>query len=390
MSSPQHGAYPTDFDAIVVGAGFSGLHALHLLRQRGLSVKVFEQGGGVGGTWYWNRYPGARCDSESVYYMFSDHFSKQILQEWTWTERFAGHAEIRQYLNFVADKLDLRRNIQLNTKVTGAVYDEETNLWKITTENGTQVTARYLITAVGCISLPSQPPWPGLDEFAGAWYHTGAWPHEPVDLTGKRVAVIGTGATGVQAIPEIAKQAKHLYVFQRTPNYNIVAGNKPLDSSYVSSIKDAYGELWQRARESGFGLPYQIREGSALDEPPDVREWRYETAWAKGGFYIGLETYSDFLVNRASNDTIAEFIRKKIREIVHDPETAAKLAPTDHPFFTKRPPLETNYYTTFNRDNVTLVDVRAHSIESITKNGVKTSEDEFDVDVIVSPPGSTR
>jgi cation diffusion facilitator CzcD-associated flavoprotein CzcO len=387
MSSPAHGAYTTDFDAIVVGAGFGGLHALHLLRQQGLSVKVFEQGGGVGGTWYWNRYPGARCDSESVYYMFSDHFSQQVLQEWTWSERFAGHAEIRDYLDFVADKLDLRGNIQFNTKVTGALYNEETNRWEITTDDGTRVTARYLITAVGCISATNLPPWPGLDEFSGDWYHTGAWPHEPVDLAGKRVAVIGTGATGVQAIPEIAKQAEHLYVFQRTPNYNIPARNKPIDSDYVGTVKNEYGELWQRARESGFGLPYQVREGSALDDSPEKRETVYESAWAKGGFYIGLETYSDFLVNRPSNDTIAEFVRKKIREIVRDPATAALLSPTDHPFFTKRPPLETDYYNTFNRNNVTLLDVRTHPIESITKNGVRTSEGEFDVDVIVFATG---
>ena len=223
----------TDFDAIVVGAGFGGLNMLNDLRRLDLSVRVFEAGGGVGGTWYWNRYPGARCDSESVYYMFSDKFSPQILEEWTWSERFAGHAEIREYMDFVTDKMDLRRDIQFNTRVSAAVYDEEHNRWEVTTDDGAVTTARYFITAVGCISTTNLPPWPGLETFQGDWYHTGAWPHEPVDFTGKRVAVIGTGATGVQAIPEIAKQAEHLYVFQRTPNYDIPARNHPIDSTYV-------------------------------------------------------------------------------------------------------------------------------------------------------------
>jgi cation diffusion facilitator CzcD-associated flavoprotein CzcO len=377
----------TDFDAIVVGAGFGGLNMLNDLRRLDLSVRVFEAGGGVGGTWYWNRYPGARCDSESVYYMFSDKFSPQILEEWTWSERFAGHAEIREYMDFVTDKMDLRRDIQFNTRVSAAVYDEENNRWEVTTDDGAVTTARYFITAVGCISTTNLPPWPGLETFQGDWYHTGAWPHEPVDFTGKRVAVIGTGATGVQAIPEIAKQAEQLYVFQRTPNYDIPARNYPIDSTYVNKVKSEYPELWERARESAFGLPYQVSEKLALEDSAEEREEVFQRAWDKGGFYIGLETYSDFLVNKEANDTIADFMRRRIKELVHDPATADLLAPTDHPFFTKRPPLETDYYVTFNRDNVELHDVRTHPIEEITERGVKTAEGEFPVDAIVFATG---
>jgi cyclohexanone monooxygenase len=377
----------TDFDAIVVGAGFGGLNMLNDLRRLDLSVRVFEAGGGVGGTWYWNRYPGARCDSESVYYMFSDKFSPQILEEWTWSERFAGHAEIREYMDFVTDKMDLRRDIQFNTRVSAAVYDEEHNRWEVTTDDGAVTTARYFITAVGCISTTNLPPWPGLEDFTGDWYHTGAWPHEPVDFTGKRVAVIGTGATGVQAIPEIAKQAAHLYVFQRTPNYDIPARNHPIDSDYVAKVKGEYPELWEKARESAFGLPYQVSEKRALEDTPEERREVFQRAWDKGGFYIGLETYSDFLVDRDANDTISEFMRERIRELVHDPATAALLSPTDHPFFTKRPPLETNYYVTFNRENVTLRDVRSAPIEEITASGVRTTDGEYEVDAIVFATG---
>ncbi len=377
----------TDFDAVVVGAGFGGLYMLQNLRQLDMSVKAFERGGGVGGTWYWNRYPGARCDSESVYYMFSDHFSQQVLDEWSWSERFAAQPEILEYLNFVTDKMDLRRDIQFNTAVTAAVYDEENNRWEITTDDGARTTARFLVTAVGCISTTNLPPFPGLESFHGETYHTGSWPHDPVDFTGKRVAVIGTGATGVQAIPEIAKQAEQLWVFQRTPNYDIPARNRPLDAAYVKEVKAEYPQLWEKARASGFGLPYQVIEGSAAEAPPEERRERYQRAWDKGGFYIGLETYSDFLVNKESNDTISEFIRARIHETVRDPATAALLAPSDHPFFTKRPPLETGYYEAYNRDNVALIDINNEPIESLTANGVRTANREYEVDAIVFATG---
>jgi len=376
-----------DLDAIIVGAGFSGLYMLHRLRKLGLSVRVYEQGGGVGGTWYWNRYPGARCDSESVYYMFTDHMSEDLLSEWNWTERYAAQPEILRYLEFAADKMDLRRDIQFNARVTSAVYNGDRSTWDIGLQDGTSASARFLVTAVGCLSSTNTPRFSGAQTFAGQSYHTGAWPHEPVDLSGKRVAVIGTGATAVQAVPEIAKEAAHVWVFQRTPNYDIPGRNRPLSADYSASVKADYPDLWRKARESGFGLPYQVAERSAVDYSPEDRERIYEAAWEKGGFYMGLDTFSDFLVNAASNETISEFVRGKIREMVRDPGVAELLAPKDHPFFTKRPPLENGYYEAFNRDNVTLVDVRTAPIQEITPNGVRTSGTEYDVDIIVYATG---
>ena len=360
---------------------------LHFLRKMGLSVRIFEQGGGVGGTWYWNRYPGARCDSESLYYMFSDRVSEGLLQEWEWSERFAGQPEILRYMEFVVDKLDLRRDIVFNSRVESAVYDEARNRWDVETEDGTRATAQYLITAVGCLSSTNMPDIPGIDTFEGEWYHTGAWPHDGVDFAGKRVAVIGTGATGVQAIPEIAKEAAHVTVFQRTPNYDIPGRNGPLDPKVAEEVKANYPNVWEKARGSGFGFPYDASERSALDASPEERQHIYDAAWAKGGFYIGIETFGDFLVNRESNDAVSEFVRSKVGEVVEDPKVAELLTPTDHPFFTKRPPLENGYYETFNRDNVTLVDLRSTPIEEITQDGLRTAEGEYQVDAIVFATG---
>jgi cyclohexanone monooxygenase len=376
-----------EFDAVIVGAGFSGLYMLHSLRELGLSVRVLEQGGGVGGTWYWNRYPGARCDSESVYYMFSDHMSREILDEWNWSERYAAQPEILRYLEFVTDQMDLRRDIQFNAKVTAAAYDAGRNRWDIGLADGGALSARYLVTAVGCLSATNTPSFPGVGTFAGDSYHTGAWPHEGADLTGQRVAIIGTGATAVQAVPEIAKQAAHVWVFQRTPNYDIPGRNRPLQADYAAKVKADYPDLWQKARLSGFGLPYEVEERSAVDFTHEERQPIFEAAWAKGGFYMGLETFSDYLVNKESNDTVSEFIRGKIREMIKDPATGEMLAPKDHPFFTKRPPLENGYYEAFNRDNVTLLDARAVPIEEITPRGVRTAEGEYEVDAIVYATG---
>ncbi len=378
----------SEFDAIIVGAGFSGLYLLHRLRNDlGLSVRVYEAGSDVGGTWYWNRYPGARCDSESIYYSFSDHLSQELLQEWTWSERYATQPEILQYLQHVAAKLDLRRDIQFNTRVTAAVYDEATSRWEISTEDGGRATARFLITAVGCLSVANTPEFQGRETFQGKWYHTGHWPHEGVDFTGQRVAVIGTGATGVQVIPEVATQAAHVYAFQRTANYDIPGWNRPLDPEYVRETKANYKEIWQKARESMLGLPYEVPDRSALDVTPEERQRIYEDGWAKGGFRIGAETFNDLLTNEESNETAAAFIRSKIREIVRNPEVAELLAPNDHPFFTKRPPLEHGYYEVFNRENVTLVDVRRSPIQEITPKGVRTRDAEYEVDAIVFATG---
>ena len=392
-TEPRPGAGPAEdgqaaeFDAIIAGAGFSGLYMLHSLRQLGLSARVLEQGGGVGGTWYWNRYPGARCDSESVYYMFSDRMSREILDEWNWSERYAAQPEILRYLEFVTDKMDLRKDIQFNAKVAAAAYDAGRNRWDVTLEDGSAMSARFLITAVGCLSATNTPKFPGIDTFEGQSYHTGAWPHEGVDFTGQRVAVIGTGATAVQAVPEIAKQAAHVYVFQRTPNYDIPGRNKPLQADYAARVKADYPDLWQKARLSGFGLPYEVEERSAVDFTPEERQPIFEAAWAKGGFYMGLETFSDYLVSQESNATVSEFIRGKIREMIKDPAVGELLAPKDHPFFTKRPPLENGYYESFNRHNVTLLDARSVPIQEITPRGVRTGEREYEADAIVYATG---
>jgi cyclohexanone monooxygenase len=386
-NGPAENGQAAELDAIIVGAGFSGLYMLYSLRELGLSARVLEQGGGVGGTWYWNRYPGARCDSESVYYMFSDHMSREILDEWNWSERYAAQPEILRYLEFVTDRMDLRKDIQFNAKVTAAAYDAGRNRWDVTLEDGGTLSAQFLVTAVGCLSATNTPKFPGIDTFEGQSYHTGAWPHEGVDFTGKRVAVIGTGATGVQAVPEIAKQAAHVYVFQRTPNYDIPGRNKPLQADYAARVKADYPDLWQKARLSGFGLPYEVEQRSAVDFTPEERQPIFEAAWAKGGFYMGLETFSDYLVSKESNDTVSEFIRDKIRAMINDPATGELLAPKDHPFFTKRPPLENGYYESFNRDNVTLLDARSAPIEEITPRGVRTGKGEYDVDAIVYATG---
>ena len=384
----EAGTDPVDeFDAVVVGAGFSGLYMLHRLRDKlGLSARVYEAADDVGGTWYWNRYPGARCDSESYFYSFSDRLSEDLLQEWSWSERFAGQPEILRYLQHVADRWDLRRDIQFNTRVTAASYDEARSRWAISTDDGGWVTAKFLITAVGCLSAANLPEFQGREKFRGEQYHTALWPHEGVDFTGKRVAVIGTGATGVQAIPEIAKEAAHVYVLQRTPNYDIAGGNGPLDPEYVQRTKANYKEIWQRTRETSFGFPYDAPDRPALSVPDDERQRIYDTAWAEGGFRIGL-TFNDLLVDPKANETASDFVRAKIRERVQNPEIAEMLVPKDHPFFTKRPPLENGYYETFNRDNVTLVDVRRSPIEEITETGVRTRDDEYEVDTIVFATG---
>ena len=375
------------YDAVVVGAGFSGLYMLFWLRDKlGLRARVFEKGKDVGGTWYWNRYPGARCDSESVYYCFSDHLSEEILQEWNWSERYATQPEIQRYLRWVAEKMDLLRDIELNRTVLAAHYDEDRAIWRITLDGDEQVEARFFITAVGCLHAINMPKFPGLERFRGRWYHTADWPEEGVSFAGRRVGVIGTGATAVQVIPEVAKEAAHVYVFQRTPNHCIPGQNRKISPEEMAEIKRNYKQIWQKMRANRAGFPYNPSNRSALETPPEER-WRiYEEAWQRGGLGFGQETFADLIINEEANRTAQEFFAAKIREIVRDPHVADLLTPK-YPFGTKRPPLEHGYYETFNRPNVTLVDVRSTPIEEITERGIRTSEREYELDDIIFATG---
>jgi cyclohexanone monooxygenase len=374
-----------DFDAIVIGAGFSGLYMLYRLRECGLAVRVFEKGDGVGGTWYWNRYPGARCDSESMYYSYS--FDPELEQEWHWTERYPGQPEILSYLNHVADRYDLRKDIQFETTVKSVIYDEARNHWIVRTDNGTAVTTKYCITAVGCLSDANRPRFKGEESFGGAIYHTGHWPHESVDLAGKRVGIVGTGASGIQAIPVLAEQAMHLTVFQRTPNFTIPAENRPLDPEFERQWKANYRAWRQKGRESAAGIPYTASEKPAVEASPEERAQAYEAAWGAGGFIFLFGTFGDLLVNEEANKTAADFVRAKIDAIVRDRAVADMLKPTTYPLGTKRLPLDTDYYKTFNRPNVTLVDLRRTPIEELVPAGIRTTDSMFDLDVIVFATG---
>lgn len=373
------------FDAIVIGAGVSGLYQLYRLRQLGLSVRCYEDGGGVGGTWYWNRYPGCRFDSESETYGYS--WSEELLQEWDWKEHFSGQPENERYLNYVADKFDLRRDIQFNSRVAAAVYDERENRWEIRLESGRRARAQFLIAAVGILSAHYTPPFEGIESFTGESYHTGRWPHEPVDFTGKRVAVIGTGATAVQLIPIVAEQAGHLTVFQRTPNYCAPLRNALVDPETQRRWKASYPEIHKRCRETPAGFMHDFDPRKALEVPKEERLALYEKLWAQPGFTKWLANFHDIMIDKEANEDFAEFVRNKIRERVKDPVVAEKLVPKDHPFGSKRIPLETNYYEAYNRDNVLLVDVRETPIERITPKGIKTSDKEYEFDMIIYATG---
>lgn len=376
-----------DLDAVVIGAGFSGLGMLWRLREQlGLSVKVFERGSGVGGTWFWNRYPGARCDSESYLYCFS--FSDELLQDWNWSGKYPEQPEILKYLNHVADRFDLRRNVQLDTNVTAARYDEAENLWTVQTDRGETVTARYLISGIGCISTGNIPAIPGLANFTGEWHHTGAWPHEGVDFRGKRVAVIGTGSSGVQAIPVIAREAEHLTVFQRTAQYTIPARHGTIDRQFIEEqVKPNYAAILDKARWSAGGFDADFSELSALEVDEAERTKTYESGWATGGHRFIFGSFHDITTDITANDTAAEFIRNKIRSIVKDQETVERLVPTDHPLGSKRALIDTDYFDTYNRDNVDLVDLNATPIDTITPSGIRTSTKKYDFDVIVFATG---
>ena len=368
-----------DFDAVVVGAGFAGLYMLHRLRGMGLSVQVFERGSGVGGTWYWNRYPGARCDSDSVEYSYQ--FSDALQQEWRWTERYPGQPEILRYLEHVADRFDLRRDIRFETTVREAAFDEAEGCWRIATEDGARLSATYCIMATGCLSAVNRPAFDGLDRFEGAWYHTGAWPHEKVSFAGQRVGVVGTGSSAIQSIPLIAAEARHLTVFQRQPNYTIPARNGPLDEAEYAAVRANYGELRQRAKQTMTGSWWHPNPVTAAEMSDEARESELEARWQKGGLsFYGV--FDDVLVNDRANGIATEFIRSKIRAQVRDPEVAELLSPHSY-MGCKRICLDTDYFETYNRPNVTLVDISDAPIEEITRTGLRTGGKEYELDTIV-------
>ncbi len=359
----------SSYDAIIVGAGFSGLYMLHRLRGLGMTARVYERGAGVGGTWYWNRYPGARCDVESVQYSYS--FSDDLQREWQWSERYAGQAEILRYANHVADRFDLRRDIEFDTAVAAAEFDEAENIWRVTLGDGRRVTAQHIVMAVGCLSNARTPDFPGLASFKGQVFHTGAWPHERVDFSGLRVGVVGTGSSAIQSIPVIAGQAQHVTVFQRTPNYSIPARNHPLSDDEKRLWAEDHKELRRRAREEmRNGIVSEIPLKGALEASDAEREAAYAFRWKRGGIPF-MSTYNNLALDKAANDTAADFVRRKIGETVRDPAVAKLLQPTTYPIGTKRICLDTDYFETFNRDNVTLVDIRDAPIERITPDGMR-------------------
>jgi cyclohexanone monooxygenase len=380
----QSAQSPDSTDVVIVGAGFAGMYMLHRLRGLGLSVKVYEQGGDVGGTWYWNRYPGARCDVESMQYSFS--FDERLQQEWDWSERYAPQPEILRYASHVADRFDLRRDIRFDTTVQSAVFDDHGKRWTVTTSGGT-VVAQYVVLATGCLSNARMPEFKGLGDFQGKVYHTGHWPHEPVDFSGLRVGVIGTGSSAIQSIPVIAAQASELTVFQRTANFSVPARNTPLTDDERTAFRDNYPEIRRRAREdTKNGIVQPVPDRGALDDPDDIRRQKFEARWTSGGLtFMGV--YNNLVLEQAANDTAANFIRDKIAEIVEDPQTARLLQPNDHPVGSKRICVDTDYYAAFNRPNVKLVDIRSHPIERIMPHGVRSGARDFEVDALVFATG---
>jgi cation diffusion facilitator CzcD-associated flavoprotein CzcO len=374
-----------DFDAVVVGAGVSGLYQLYKLRELGLRVRVFEAGTGVGGTWYWNRYPGARFDSESWTYGYS--FSQELLKEWHWREHFAPQPETERYLNHVADKFDLRRDIQFNSRVASAHYQEETRSWDIALEDGRHYSTRFLLTAIGILSAPTMPNIPGVGTFKGQSCHTHAWPEQGVDFAGKRVGIIGTGATAVQTIQEIAKTFGHLTVFQRTPNWCAPLHNGKISDAEMSDIQARYEEIFALCRTSPGCYIHAPDPRATLEVSPEEREAFWEKLYAEPGFGIWMGNFSDMLTDRKANKLASDFIARKIRQRVKDPVVAEKLIPKNHGLGTRRVPLETGYYEVYNQPSVELVDINETPIERITPHGIKTSDAEYDFDIIIYATG---
>ncbi|GAC1538262.1 MAG: NAD(P)/FAD-dependent oxidoreductase [Acidimicrobiales bacterium] len=371
-------------DVVVIGAGFAGLRSLHTLRGMGLSVAVLEAADGIGGVWYWNRYPGARCDVESYDYSYS--FSEQLEQEWRWSERYATQPEILSYVDHVAERFDLRRDIHLNARVTEAKFSAERARWDVSTEDGRAWDCRFLIMAVGQLSTTKVPDLPGQDRFKGAVYLTAQWPHGPVAFEGKRVGVIGTGSSGMQMIPIVAEQAAHLTVFQRTPNFSVPARNAIITDEEDARVKASYAERRRAARNSPSGLGFVPNKQSALEVSDEERQQTYETAWNSLGFGFAL-AYFDILTDQAANDTAADFVRAKIADAVEDAELVKMLTPTGHPFAAKRPSVDSGYFQTFNRSNVQLVDISKDPLQEITEEGIRTLHHEFALDIVVFATG---
>lgn len=372
-------------DVVVIGAGVTGLYSLYRLRSKGLTVRVIDEAGGVGGVWYWNRYPGCRFDSESATYGYS--FSEELLEEWDWSERFSSQPENERYYNHVADKFDLRSDIYLNRRVSAATYEQDTATWLVSCTDGFNIRARFVIAAVGSFSAAYTPPFEGLDDFRGQWTHTSRWPREGIDLAGKRVAVIGTGATGIQLIQTIAEHVGHLTVFQRTPNYCVPLNNSAISAEEMEAIREDYPNIFKLCAETPGGHPYLSDPRSAMSVSAEERRTQYEELWQAPGFKKWLANFSDIMQPGPANEDYAEFVREKIRQRVHDPVIAEKLVPTNHLFGSKRVPCESNYYEVFNRDNVTLVDLRETPIVRIVPNGIRTTNDTYELDVIAFATG---
>ena len=383
MSNDQ-GA-PKQVDAVVVGAGVAGLYSVYKLREQGLSVQAFEAGTGVGGTWYWNRYPGARVDSQAYIYQY--WFSDDLLNEWNWSERFPAQEETERYLNHVADKFDLRSHIQFKTRVTGASYDEATQRWTVTTDDGQTVSPQFLIMGTGGLSVPLVPPFPGRERFKGQIVHTAQWPKEGVDLKGKRVGVIGTGATGIQVIQTIASEVGHLTVFQRTANYTIPMRNPKYDDADRAELRAQYPALKKRVQGTFAGFDYDFDSRDFLTLSSEERQKKMQELWDDGSLSFWIGSFQGVFVDEQVNAEFSEFVRDRIRARINDPKVADMLVPTDHGFGTRRVPLETKYYEAFNRDNVTLVNARATPIESLTETGVKTSAAEYPLDILIFATG---
>ena len=382
------GARAERVDVLVVGMGFAGMYVLYRARQRGLTARAFEAASDVGGTWYWNRYPGCRVDVDSVQYSYN--FSNELTKEWRWTEKFAAQPELLRYCNHVADRFDLRRDVKFDTRVTSAVFDDETNLWTLGTDKGDIVSAPYCIMATGSLSTPYKPPYPGIENFRDDWYHTGTWPHEEIGFAGKRVGIIGTGSTGIQTIPVIARKAKRLTVFQRTPQYTTPARNRPMTPGEQKAFNARRAEWRDEAMRTFNAITdYPLPTRYYHEDTPEERRACLEERWEEGGMpQAMLATYRNVVVDEEANKVVADFVRRKIREIVKDPKVAEMLCPPeDLPIGSKRPPIDTDYYETYNRDNVTLVDIKSAPIESITADGIRTGDAEYELDAIVFATG---